>query len=321
MPGYLYDFLPKGIAMNEITYSGEVSAVGARDVHELLALFSSAEDLPTLPEVAVRLQEIVDDPHSSAKDIARIIQDDPAIATKVLKVVNSVFYAPAHGVEITELQAAITRLGFLSVTNIALSTSVFQAFGRAQMPVFNRREFWRHSVCVGIAASVLHNYCANVIEQPLTRDQVHLAGIVHDMGKILFERYANPEFHQAIKSATEEDIPVIKEECRFVGMGHDEAGAWLAEKWKIDSAIKAAIRWHHDPLSCPETELQPLVKLVHMADYICHNQNLGDSGNPSPSYDSRVREELDLTSDKIGDLMGVVETEAANSEILLSLAE
>jgi len=295
--------------------------VTARDPHELLAIFKSAEDLPTLPEVALRLQEVVDDPHSSAKDVAKIIEDDPAIATKVLKMVNSVFYAPLYGEEITQLTPAIARLGFITVTNIALSTSVFQAFSLIQNPVFNRREFWRHSVCVGIVTSILHDFCANEIGQHITRDIAHLSGIVHDMGKILFERYANPEFHAAINSARQEDIPSIKEEARFIGMGHDEAGAWLAGQWKLGPEIQAVIRWHHDPYACPDENLQPLTKLVHMADYICHNQGMGESGNFCPYYDARVREELDLTPDKIGEIMSQVEIDAANSDILLSLVE
>jgi len=284
-------------------------------------IFESAQDLPTLPEVAVRLQKTVNDPGSSAADVARIIEDDPAIATKVLKVVNSVFYAPARGVEITQLKPAITRLGFLTVSNIALSTSVFGAFARAQNPAFDRREFWRHSICVGIVASVLHDYAINEIDQPLTRDTVHLAGIVHDVGKILFERYATAEFHHAIENAKLQDIPAVKEEARLIGMGHDEVGGWLGQKWVLGDAIQAVMRHHHDPFGCPDAKLQPLVKLVHMADYICHNQGLGDSGNPSPSYDHRVREELGLTSERIGELMGVVEAEADQSDILLSLSE
>ncbi|MDP6417237.1 MAG: HDOD domain-containing protein [Gammaproteobacteria bacterium] len=303
------------------TEVSEKTAIQQRDPRELLHIFAQAEDLPTLPEVAVRLQEMVNDADSSAKDVARLIEEDPAITTKVLKMVNSVFYAPARGEEITRLTPAIARLGFITVTNIALSTSVFQAFSRAQKPIFDRREFWRHSVCVGVVTSVLYDYSVNRIDQRITRDVAHLSGIVHDMGKILFERYANPEYHQAIKSAETEDIPSIKEEARFIGMGHDQAGAWLGGRWKLGLDLLSVIRWHHDPLSCPEEEFQPLVKLVHMADYICHNQGMGDSGNPCPSYDHRVREELDLTPDKIGEIMGIVETETANSEILLSLTD
>ena len=307
--------------MTEHKYSGETMVVQPRDPHELLDIFASAEDLPTLPEVALRLQQVVNDPKCDAKSVAQIMQDDPAITTKVLKVVNSAFYAPSHGGPITELPAAIARLGLNAVTNIALSTSVFQACPQSHHPLFDRREFWRHSVCVGIAASVLHDYCANVIDQRITRDAVHLAGIVHDIGKILFERYANQEFHLAIESARQANIPVIKEECRLIGMGHDEAGAWLAQSWNIDKTIQAVVRWHHEPLACPEEQWQDLVKLVHLADYICHMHNLGDSANPSPAYDHRVREQFNLTTEKIGELMGVVEEEVAKSEILLALAE
>jgi HD-like signal output (HDOD) protein len=292
-----------------------------RDPRELLDIFSKADDLPTLPEVAVRLQEMVNDPDSSAKDVARLIEEDPAITTKVLKMVNSVFYAPLHGEEITQLQPAISRLGFVTVANIALSTSVFQAFRKSDNQTFDRREFWRHSVCVGIIASVLHDFTSNEISQPITRDRVHLAGIVHDMGKILFERYANEEFHLAISNAKEQEIPAVKEEARFLGMGHDEAGDWLGQRWNLHEEILAVVRWHHDPMACPSDDYRDLVKLIHMADYICHNQGLGDSGNPSPSYDSRVRESLNMTPDRIAQIMDVVVEETAKSEVLLSLAE
>ncbi len=292
-----------------------------RDPHELLTIFASAEDLPTLPEVALRLQEVIDDPKSSASDVAKLIEEDPSITTKVLKMVNSVFYAPVHGEEITKLQSAIARLGFVTVANIALSTSVFGAFKESTNPLFDRREFWKHSVCVGIIASVLYDYTINEVDQSITRDMAHLAGIVHDMGKILFERYANDEFHQALESSTNDDLPVVKEEARFIGMGHDEAGAWLGARWKLGDEIISVVRWHHDPLACPDKEHQGLVKLIHMADYICHNQGLGDSGNPCPSYDHRVREELNLTPDKIGEIMARVHDETGKSEVLLSLTE
>lgn len=306
--------------MSQTSAYDKPGIVTERDPHELIMIFESAEDLPTLPEVAIRLQEVVNDPDSGAKDVARIIEDDPAIAAKVLKMVNSVFYAPARGEEITELPAAIARLGFVTVTNIALSTSVFQAFAKYEHPVFDRHDFWRHSVCVGIVATVLHDFCANHITARITRDVVHLSAIVHDMGKILFERYANPEFHKALKNAKDYDIPAVKEEARFIGMGHDQAGAWLANKWKLGEEIQNVILWHHDPLDCPVEQTRDLIKLVHMADYICHNQSLGESGNPSPTYDHRVREALGLTPDKIGEIMNIVEVEAAKSDILLSLS-
>ena len=307
--------------MSQTETAVSLTPQNARDPHELKDIFSKADDLPTLPEVAMRLQELVNNPDSCAADVARLIDEDPAIATKVLKMVNSVFYAPVHGSEIKELQPAIARLGFVTVANIALSTSVFQSFAKVKNPAFDRREFWRHSVCVGIIASILYDISGNEMKQHLTRDVVHLAGIVHDMGKILFERYANEEFHQAVLSATNEDIPVVKEEARFIGMGHDEAGEWLGRRWKLNDEILAVVRWHHDPMACPDEHLRDLVKLIHMADYICHHQGMGESGNPSPSYDHRVREALNMTPDRIAKVMEAVMEETQQSEVLLSLAD
>ena len=294
--------------------------VAMRDPNELLEIFSQADDLPTLPEVAVKLQDLVNDPDSSAKDVASLIDQDPAITVKVLKMVNSVFYAPAHGREITHLQAAIARLGFVTVANIALSTSVFEAFATSKNPLFDRREFWRHSICVGIIASVLYDYCADSFEQHITRDMVHLAGIVHDMGKILFERYSNDEFHLAIKNSRDNSKPVVQEETSAIGMSHDEAGAWLANQWKLGDEIVSVVRYHHDPMSCPNESHRDLIELIHMADYICHNQGLGDSGNPCPSYDHHVREKLGLTPERIGELMDLVNEETEKSDVYLALA-
>jgi HD-like signal output (HDOD) protein len=285
---------------------------------ELLEIFSKATDLPTLPEVAIKLLEMVNDPDSNAKDVAHLIDQDPAITIKVLKMVNTIFYAPSHGQEITHLQAAIARLGFVTVTNIALSTSVFEAFAKNDSPLFDRKEFWRHSICVGIIASVLYDFCSDNFEQHITRDMLHLAGIVHDMGKILFERYANDEFHQAIGNSRTIHTPILNAEENCIGMSHDKAGAWLAKKWNLGDEIISVIRYHHNPLSCPNKSHVNLIELIHMADYICHNQLLGDSGNPFPSYDHNVREKLGLTPERIGELMVLVKDETAKSDFYLS---
>ncbi len=307
---------------NQMTEQNIDSSVASpMEPHKLIKIFETAEDLPTLPEVALKLQEVVDDPYSDARDVAKIIEDDPSISTKVLRMVNSVFYRPAHGEEITQLSPAIARLGFITITNIALSTSVFQAFSRSQLPVFDRREFWKHSITVGIITATLYDYCANHINQRVTRDIAHLAGITHDMGKILFEKYANKQFHQAVKSGKLLELPLEKEEARFVGMSHTDAGAWLADKWRLGPDLKAVIEFHHCPQSCPDDKYLPLIKLVHLADYICHNQKIGDSGNYCAIYDSSIREEFELTPEKIAEIMDIVEIETSNSEILLSLSE
>ncbi len=290
-----------------------------RTADELLEVFERANDLPTLPEVAVKLISMLNDSKSSATDAAKLIADDPAISVKVLKMVNSSLYAPANSREITSLPLAISRLGFVAVANIALSTSVFKAFNPSTKPAFDRKQFWHHSVSVGLLASLMHNHMSDLSKKRFPKDVVHLAGIVHDMGKILFERYANVEFHLAIHKSNSMNQSLLIQEKRVMGMGHDEAGGWLSEKWNLGREITNVIRWHHDPLGCPDEEDKELVMLVHMADYIAHKLRLGESGNEICNYDPVIRDILNISPNLIDELREEIKESIKQSLLLLSL--
>ena len=137
---------------------------------------------------------------------------------------------------------AILRMGFVVVSNIAISTSVFGDFPRSDKPVFNRYEFWRHSVCVGIVASILYETVSDFVKSKFARKNVHLAGIVHDIGKILFERYANVQFSQAVREAIAKNDSLLDHEQDHLGIGHHQAVAYLAERWRLGEDIKALSR-------------------------------------------------------------------------------
>ena len=94
----------------------------------VLKRLESIDDLPTIPLVIQKIEEAISDEEASAKKVASVIQDDPAIMTRILKIVNSVYYRTADGKEINSLPLAIARLGFVTIKNIALSSSVFTAF-------------------------------------------------------------------------------------------------------------------------------------------------------------------------------------------------
>lgn len=307
--------------MTVSTPSAVSYAPAVRTPEELLKIFSSANDLPTLPQVAVRLIKLLDDQASSAKDVARLIEQDPAIAVRVLKTVNSALYAPTLTREISDLQLAVSRMGFVTVANIALSTSVFEAFKPADRPVFNRNEFWRHSVCVGILASLLYEKLSATVRQRLSRDVVHLAGIVHDIGKILFERYANAEFHLALENARARNVDTGEQERSIVGMGHDEAGAWLSERWHLGLDIVSVVRWHHSPLCCPDEEFSELVMLIHVADWIAHKLQLGESGQDRPQLNPQVQQQLNITPQLLTAIRDDIKQQTAHSQVLYSLSQ
>ncbi len=154
------------------------------------AIYSRLEkirNLPTLPAVVNRLGTEVRNSRSDAVRIAAIIEDDPSMMARILKVVNSVFYASAE--PITSVQQAVARMGLTAINNVALSTSVFSTFEKDDKAEFNREAFWRHSISTGIAAGVLHDQAGERLSRRYPSDLLHLAGLLHDIGKIVFEQF------------------------------------------------------------------------------------------------------------------------------------
>src|SRR5207249_8849246 len=108
---------------------------------------SKIGDIATLPEVTTRIISIVDDPKSTARDLHNIIKMDPALATRVLKVVNSAFYGLPG--QISEIDRAIVLLGLSAVKNIAISASISRLFsGEKISDKFSARDIWKHSIGV-----------------------------------------------------------------------------------------------------------------------------------------------------------------------------
>ncbi|MBI2931682.1 MAG: HDOD domain-containing protein, partial [Planctomycetes bacterium] len=109
--------------------------------------------LPTLPPMLARMNQLMADPQASASDVAKAISSDPALASKVLRVVNSAFYGLAH--RVTTVTHAIVILGFNTIRNIVLGSSIFDAFRKEGAGLFDRVQFWKHSIGCGAAARAL----------------------------------------------------------------------------------------------------------------------------------------------------------------------
>ncbi len=280
----------------------------------------SIEDLPSLPIVITKLTAAIQNVESSAADVAKIMEEDPAIMARVLKVVNSAFYANSFSRNpITNVKHAIVRLGFDAVRNIALTTSIFSVFKQDHSKLFKRKEFWRHCISTGIIANVVFTF-TDQRKRPFAQEAVALAGLLHDIGKIVFEQYFYDLFTKVLQFGQEKELPLHVVEKEVLATGHAEVGAWLGRRWKLNPDLIACIEFHHRPREAPE-ELRDMVSLVHIADYICNLKKLGQSGNVRPpELVQETWDSLGLDVAMLDDIMAKVEEEVHKSEILLALA-
>lgn len=286
---------------------------------EILRKIEQIQTLPTLPAIVGQLNSALDNPNVNAEQIGKIINDDPSIMAKVLKIVNSAMYSLPN--KVSSVSQATSLLGFRAIKNVALATSVFSTFEIGEQKTrFNREEFWKHSITVGIAMNVLYDYTRVNIKSIQSNDVLHLAGLVHGIGIVIFEQFFHVKFTFAMIMAQNEKISLAEAERATLGADHCEVGAWLGKKWNLPDPVIAAIRWHGEPESAP-AEFADIVNLCHTAKYICTLKKLGDYGDTVPVFKGQVWKSLGLTMDEIGDIIDEINIKAKDSDTLLALAK
>jgi putative nucleotidyltransferase with HDIG domain len=284
---------------------GEQAAKAEESWQRLLQV----KQLPTLPLVVQRLHQALEDPFSDARDVAELIQSDPAIMARIMKVVNSAFF---RGVgQVASLHEAVVRLGLQTVFNIAVSTSVLSSFGPQRGTQLDRRGFWRHCAYVAIGNIILAEFLGLDKRKDLPRDLLYLSGLLHDMGKLVFEQHFHSDFSQALTKSHRLGCPLYETEQRVLGLDHAMVGAWLAERWKLPDRVCAAIRWHHDPEQSQEKDTR-LMDLTAASNVIINQAGLGNGGDPAEQSPS-ILDRLGIDPADCLALAKTIETVAAKS--------
>jgi putative nucleotidyltransferase with HDIG domain len=254
--------------------------------------------IATLPEITLKIINLVEDPSSTAQDLHNVIAHDPAMCSRILKVVNSAFYGLPR--QIGSINRAIVLLGLNAVKNIAIAASLTKLFrGGDLCPRFSARSLWIHSMAVGSASKLV----ADQLKLGLP-DEAFLAGLIHDIG-LMVEMQSSREKLVTVFATmqfTPEGVPLndLREiERSIIGADHCAFGAALCELWKFPKSFAYVAGHHHQPFELPQGQ-RMLAGLVCLSDRLSAQLGYGFRGDiQDTTIGNDILDELRMTATQL----------------------
>jgi putative nucleotidyltransferase with HDIG domain len=227
----------------------------------LEGIVGSVKDLPALSATYLALRNKLAEPEASLKDVVQLVQQDVGISAKILQLVNSAFFGLPR--EVSTVRTAVTFLGVDIVENLVLSTEVFRVFKvSGAFSGFSFEELHVHSQLTAKIAAQL--------DAPSAVPGVAVvAGLLHDVGKLVMATRAPSYFSRALNGAREENRPLYAVEEELMGVSHAEVGAYLLGLWGLPSQVVEAVGNHHQPRRIPQ-DMFDAVGVVHVANFLAH---------------------------------------------------
>lgn len=252
----------------------ELSGKTSQEYSELLA---KLQDMPTLPVIAMKVSELINDPNSTSGDIASILKQDQVLTAKILRLVNSSYYAVPGGV--TDVQKALAFLGFNTVAQLVLSLSVFSMFSKFGTDDLSMKDFWMHALATAVCAEVISkNY---KVAKP---EEVFTCGLLHDIGKLVLHEIDPTRLTQILTESREKKTGFIDVEREHEFLSHAYIGEMMAARWGLPQVVRQAIRYHHYDVEGMATLLpsaKKVIQVVRLANAVVVKNKVGKSGDYS----------------------------------------
>ncbi len=223
-------------------------------LHDIL---KRVDDMPLLPQTAQTVLSMMDEPKTHILKIAEAIQNDVAITTRLLKMANSAYYA--QGRKIVTILEALVLLGLNTVKDLLVAASTYKILNKKiEGYLLEKGDLWKHSLLCARASETLASEA-----EPLLKDKAYMAGLLHDVGKIILAHTVQEEFEEILLKVEGGSQSFDSAEKEVLGFTHADIGARVLQKWNFPEEIVDAIEFHHAP---KDAKFQQLAGFVHLAD-------------------------------------------------------
>jgi HD-like signal output (HDOD) protein len=231
----------------------------------------SCPALPSLGSISKALQDLLSAEQRYSTQISEVIRRDPSLTARLLRLVNSVYYGLSNPVN--NIEEAVFYLGVRQIRQLTMVTPIIEDFQRlTHQCAFPWREFWQH--CIGTA--IITREIIGSVQAP-TDESDYVAGLVHDVGKIVMAWSFPEHFSEIHRQASAGTQDLVDIESEVLGLDHGEVGALYLEHHRLPDVMIVSARFHHHPEHAEK--YQALVASVQIADLLLRNAKIGCSGN------------------------------------------
>ena len=259
-------------------------------------LAAAVDRMPAFPQSVQKILELTRDVNCSPKDLVQVIDKDPVVTVKVLRVVNSAYYSLPK--QITSINHAVVYLGFNTIKNLALGIAAIGMLPADNAAGFDGEQYLLHSLATAGIAKQLALRVDNA--DPM---DCFIAGLLHDFGKVVFAQFMPAEFKKALEYSLRNETPLHLALRDIIGVDHAVVGAMLVEKWRFAPNLIETIQYQFGA-DLKDTDM---IACVFAANQISKKLNFGFGGNPCveefpPAIVKRLGGTLDEVIESLGDL-------------------
>ena len=245
------------------------------NINKLLQLVDNSE-LSSIKNIVTGLIKIINDPKSTARDLTDLIQIDPPLTAKVLRLANSAYYSPRE--KVSEITRAVIWVGYDAIKELAINQKVCEIFTNGQInEEYSREMLWRHSLAVALLGKFIYRR-----EFGERGENIYAAGLLHEIGIIVNDQLYPDKFQQLLHQSKIDKQNLIEIEYEYSGYDHSQSGQAIMEHWQIPEEICFAIGNHHTPEDAPK-QYTKIAYTLYIADYFCQRREIGFCDAPFES--------------------------------------